>query len=172
MSTPQPAPQTTADPAAEPAADTALRGGPMPQSPFLAQLAAVIRAEDSHGHWENRTDAALMAEFILTAEERRAIPMMGDADPEVMWRLGKFYDAVGLMVEKRTGCMASQMQKFHHEGFGRVVLIAGKLVVLSRHLRDVHRFGFETWAKLAEAGEAAVESAVATVAEFPQAAQG
>ena len=148
------------------------RGGVLPPSPFLAQLAAVIRAEDSHGHWENRSDAAIMAEYILTPEERRAIPMMGDPDPEVMWRLGKFYDAVGLLVEKRTGCMASQMQKFHHEGFGRVVLIAGKLVVVSKHLRDVHRFGFETWAKLAEAGEALVGSAVATIEEFPQAAQG
>ena len=29
----------------------------------------------------------------------------------------------------------------------------GKLVVLSKHLRDVHRFGFETIAKLAAEGE-------------------
>ena len=148
-------------------AQPAPRGGEMPQSPFLAQLVAVIRAEDSHGQWEHRPDAEILVEYILTPEERRAIPMMGDPDPEVMWRLTKFHDAVGLMVEKRTGCMASQMQKFHHEGFGRVVLIAGRLVVVSRHLRDVHRFGFETWEKLAQAGEALVESAVAAIEEFP-----
>ena len=150
---------------------TAPRGGEMPQSPFLAQLVAVIRAEDSHGHWENRADAEILAEYILTPEERRAIPMMGDPDPEVMWRLTKFHDAVGLLVEKRTGCMASQMQKFHHEGFGRLVLIAGRLVVVSRHLRDVHRFGFETWTKLAQAGEALVESAVAVIEKYPEAAR-
>jgi len=147
------------------------RGGAMVDSPFLAQLVAVIRAEDSHGLWDGKSDADLLAEYIVTPEERRAIPMMGDPDPEVMWRLTKFYDAVGLMVEKHTGCMAAQMQKFHHEGFGRVVLIAGKLVVVSKHLRDVHRFGFETWAKLAAAGDALVASAVATIEEFPQAAK-
>jgi probable nitrogen fixation protein len=149
----------------------AARGGVMVESPFLAQLVAVIRAEDTHGLWDEKTNAEILEEFIVTAEERRAMPIIGDPDPELIWRMTKFYDAVGLMVEKRTGCMASQMQKMHHEGFGRVVLIAGKLVVVSKHLRDVHRFGFETWAKFAAAGEALVESAVATVEEFPEAAR-
>ncbi|TKD26572.1 NifX-associated nitrogen fixation protein [Rhodobacter capsulatus] len=149
----------------------AARGGEMVESPFLAQLVAVIRAEDSHGLWDDKTNADILSEFIVTAEERRAMPIIGDPDPELIWRMTKFYDAIGLLVEKRTGCMASQMQKMHHEGFGRVVLIAGKLVVVSKHLRDVHRFGFETWAKLAEAGEKLVESAVATINDFPEAAR-
>ena len=147
------------------------RGGAMIDSPFLVQLAAVIRAEDSHGLWDTKPVAELLAEFILTAEERRQTPIIGDPDPDLIWRLTKFYDAVGLMIEKRTGCMASQMQKMHHEGFGRVVLIAGRLVVVSRHLRDVHRFGFETWAKLAQAGEALVEDAVAVIGTYPDAAR-
>jgi probable nitrogen fixation protein len=75
------------------------------------------------------------------------------------------------MIEKRSGCMASQMQKMSHEGFGRIVLIAGKLVVVSKHLRDLHRFGFESWAKLAEAGEKLVDSAAAVIEQFPDAAR-
>ena len=149
----------------------AARGGEMVDSPFLAQLVAVIRAEDSHGLWDDKTNAEILRDFIVTAEERRLMPIIGDPDPELIWRMTKFYDAIGLLIEKRTGCMASQMQKMHHEGFGRVVLIAGKLVVVSKHLRDVHRFGFETWAKLAEAGEKLVASAVATITEFPEAAR-
>ncbi|ANT58923.1 hypothetical protein AYJ57_00225 [Salipiger sp. CCB-MM3] len=148
------------------------RGGDMVQSEFLTQLAAVIRAEDSYGQWDGKSDAELMDEFIVTREERREIPIIGDPDPDVMWRIGKFYDAVGLMIEKKTGCMASQMQKMSHEGFGRIVLIAGKLVVVSKHLRDVHRFGFETWAKLAEAGEKLVESAAEIIDTYPDAAKG
>lgn len=149
----------------------AARGGEMVDSPFLAQLVAVIRAEDSHGLWDGKTNAEILRDFIVTAEERRSMPIIGDPDPELIWRMTKFYDAIGLLIEKRTGCMASQMQKMHHEGFGRVVLIAGKLVVVSKHLRDVHRFGFETWEKLAEAGEKLVASAVATINEFPEAAR-
>ncbi len=151
---------------------TAPRGGEMVDSDFLTQLAAVIRAEDSYGQWDEKSDADLMDEFIVTKEERRDIPIIGDPDPDVMWRVGKFYDAVGLLIEKRTGCMASQMQKMSHEGFGRIVLIAGKLVVVSKHLRDVHRFGFESWAKLAEAGDKLVASAAETIATHPDAARG
>lgn len=147
------------------------RGGEMVESAFLDQLAAVIRAEDSYGQWDEKTDAEIMAEFIITREERRDIPIIGDPDPDVMWRLGKFFDAIGLMIEKRTGCMASQMQKMSHEGFGRVVLIAGKLVVLSKHLRDVHRFGFESWEKLAEGGEKLVSAAVEAIETYPDAAR-
>jgi len=147
------------------------RGGEMVESAFLTQLAAVIRAEDSYGQWDDKTDAEIMAEFIVTKEERREIPIIGDPDPDVMWRVGKFYDAVGLLIEKRSGCMASQMQKMSHEGFGRVVLIAGKLVVVSRHLRDIHRFGFVSWEKLAEAGEKLVEAAVETIDTYPDAAR-
>lgn len=148
------------------------RGGAMVDSPFLSQLAAVIRAEDSYGQWDDKTDADIMAEFIVTREERREIPIIGDPDPDVMWRVTKFYDAVGLLIEKRTGCMASQMQKMSHEGFGRIVLLAGKLVVVSKHLRDIHRFGFETWAKLAESGDKIIADAVSTIETYPDAARG
>jgi len=148
-----------------------MRGGQMIDSDFLTQLAAVIRAEDSYGQWDGKDDAELMAEFIVTREERRDIPIIGDPDPDVLWRITKFYDAIGLMIEKRSGSMASQMQKMSHEGFGRIVLIAGKLVVVSKHLRDVHRFGFESWAKLAEAGDALIDSAVAVIDAYPDAAR-
>ncbi|MEM9763866.1 MAG: NifX-associated nitrogen fixation protein [Pseudomonadota bacterium] len=148
------------------------RGGEVVESAFLNQLAAVIRAEDGYGQWDDKSDTEIMAEFILTKEERREIPIIGDPDPDVMWRISKFYDAAGLLIEKQTGCMASQMQKMSHEGFGRIVLIAGKLVVVSKHLRDVHRFGFVTWAKLAEAGESIVAGAVETIAAHPAAARG
>ena len=147
------------------------RGGAMVESPFLSQLAAVIRAEDSYGQWDDKTDADIMAEFIVTREERREIPIIGDPDPDVMWRVTKFYDAVGLLIEKRTGCMASQMQKMSHEGFGRIVLLAGKLVVVSKHLRDIHRFGFLSWEALAEAGEQMVAKAVETIEAYPDAAK-
>ncbi len=147
------------------------RGGEMTDSPFLKQLSAVIRAEDSYGTWDDKSDAELMAEFIVTKEERREIPIIGDPDPDVMWRITKFYDAIGLLIEKQTGCMASQMQKMSHEGFGRIVLIAGKLCVVSKHLRDVHRFGFETYGKLGEAGEKITADAVAIIEKFPEASK-
>jgi probable nitrogen fixation protein len=139
--------------------------------PFVRTLASILRAEDRYGVWEGRTDADILSEFIVTKERRRELPMMADPDPDVLGRLEQFHKAVGLMIEKRTGLMASPMMVMHHEGFGRVVLLAGRLVVLTRHLRDVHRFGFETFAKLAEQGSKLVEEGVATIERFPETAR-
>lgn len=147
------------------------RGGVMPDSPFLKQLIAVIRAEDSYGTWDNKSDADLLADFVVTKEERRAIPIISDPEPEVLWRIEKFYGAIGLLIEKNTGLMASPMSKMSHEGFGRIILITGRLVALSKHLRDVHRFGFDDFAKLAEAGEKLAADAGAMIAAHPDAAR-
>lgn len=153
------------------ATQTLPRGGEMPASDFLKQLIAAIRAEDSYGNWDDRTDADLLADYVVTREERRDIPIIGDPDPDLLWRVEKFYDAIALLLEKRTGAMAAQMSKIHHEGFGRIVLISGRLVVLSRHVRDIHRFGFESFAALAEAGDKQTADAAAMIARFPEAAQ-
>jgi len=61
--------------------------------------------------------------------------------------------------------------KMSHEGFGRVVLIAGSLVVLSRTLRDVHRFGFEDLATLAAEGMKVAKQAVAMIEAHPELAR-
>ncbi|ARC88302.1 NifX-associated nitrogen fixation protein [Rhodovulum sp. MB263] len=152
-------------------ADTLARGGALPVSDYLSQLIAVIRAEDIHGSWDGKPDAEILADFIVTREERREIPIICDPDPDLLWRVERFYDAVALLLERRTGAQAAQMSKITHEGFGRIVLISGRLVVLSRHVRDIHRFGFETFTKLAETGEALTRDAADMVARFPEAAR-
>jgi probable nitrogen fixation protein len=62
--------------------------------------------------------------------------------------------------------MVSPMMKMSHEGFGRMVLIAGRLVVVNKQLRDVHRFGFASLAKLADAGGKFFNDGVAMIREF------
>ncbi len=136
-------------------------------SPFVKTLVSVLRAEDTYGVWESLPDAKVLADFIVTREQRREIPIIGDPDPDVMSRVEKFYIAVGLDIERATGRMASPMMKMSHEGFGRVILAAGRLVVISKSLRDVHRFGFETFEKLAEAGEKLVDEAKKWIEEYP-----
>ncbi|SJM34296.1 NifX-associated nitrogen fixation protein [Mesorhizobium delmotii] len=142
-----------------------------PASPFLKCLVRLIRAQDSYGAWEGKADTELLAAFIITKEQRRAIPIIGDPDPDVLWRLDMFYTAVGLAIEERCGLMASPMMELSHEGFGRVLFTAGRLVALSKSLRDVHRFGFETFRKLAEAGTKLVGDAIAAIETYPEVAR-
>lgn len=140
------------------------------QDPFVRELVKQLRAQDTHGTWEGKSDAKLLEPFILTAEQRRALPLMGDPDPETLWRLDLFHNAVGLAIERATKCMVSPMTKMSHEGFGRTVLTTGRLIVVNRHLRDVHRFGFPSLAKLAEAGNKLVKEGVDMIDKYREVA--
>ena len=140
-------------------------------SVFLKELIKQWRAQDAHGAWDKKSDVELIAPYIITKEQRREVPIIGDPDPETLWRLELFYNAVGLAIERATGIMVSPIMKMHHEGFGRMVLTAGRLVVVNKHLRDVHRFGFETLGKLAEEGDKLVRAGVDMIEKFPEVAR-
>lgn len=151
--------------------ETATLDTPVTERVFVQELIKQWRAQDAHGAWDRKTDLDLLAPYILTKEARRALPMMGDPDPETLWRLELFYNAVGLAIERATGVMVSPMMKLHHEGFGRLILTAGRLVVVNKHLRDVHRFGFDSFEKLAGEGEKQVAAGVAMIERFPEVAK-
>ena len=64
--------------------------------------------------------------------------------------------------------MVSPMMKMSHEGFGRMVLIGGRLIVVNKQLRDVHRFGFDNLGKLAEEGEKHVKAGIEMIEKYPE----
>ena len=134
---------------------------------FVQELIKQWRAQDTHGAWEGKTDAMLLEPYIITKEQRREMPIIGDPDPETLWRLELFYNAVGLSIERRSGVMVSPMMKMSHEGFGRLVLMAGRLIVVNKQLRDVHRFGFISMESLAEEGEKFVAAGLDMINQFP-----
>lgn len=136
------------------------------ESTFLQELIKIWRAQDTHGAWDGKSDAILLAPYIITKEQRRQMPIIGDPDPEILWRVELFFNAVGLAIERRTGVMVSPMMKMSHEGFGRLVLIAGRLIAVNKQLRDVHRFGFETMEKLAAEGEKFVQAGVDMIDQY------
>lgn len=138
---------------------------------FLKELVKQLRAQDTHGTWEGKSDATLLEPYVITPEQRRAMPIMGDPDPETLWRLELFHNAIGLCIERTTGVMVSPLMKMSHEGFGRMVLTAGRLIVVNRHLRDVHRFGYASMAKLAEAGNKLVNEGLKMVEQYPEVAR-
>ena len=139
---------------------------PDQERPFVKELVKIWRAQDTHGAWEGKSDMSLLEPYILDKEKRRALPIVGDPDPETIWRLELLYNAVALSIEKATGVMISPMLKMHHEGFGRMVLIGGRLIVVNKQLRDVHRFGFDNLGKLAEEGDKYVKAGVEMIEKF------
>lgn len=116
--------------------------------PFVKCLLRLIRTQDSFGLWEGNSDAELLAEFIITKEQQCATPLIGHPDSDALWRLDMFYTAVALAIEERSGVSTSP--------------IMGASGGWS-FCRDVHRFGFETFRKLAEAGTKLVDDATAAI---------
>lgn len=140
---------------------------PSLSSIFIQELVKQWRAQDTHGVWDKKSNDELIAPYIVTKEMRRGIPIIADPDARTLQRIELFYNAVSMAVEQRTGVTATPMIKMHHEGFGRLMLIAGRLIIINRTMRDAHRFGFESMEKLASEGEKLVDEGVAMVNAFP-----
>ena len=151
--------------------DAESRGRAAAEAPFVKELIKIWRAQDAHGTWDNKGDLDLLEPYIVDKEKRKALPIIGDPDPETLWRLELFYNAVALSIERESGVMISPMLKMSHEGFGRMVLIGGRLIVVNKQLRDVHRFGFDSLAKLAEEGDKFVKAGVEMINKFPDVAK-
>ena len=137
-------------------------------TPFVQCLIGRIRAEDAFGAWDRKSDVSLLGDYVVTKAERRAIPIISDPDPDTLGRVEMFYQAVGLAIERASGLIATPMMAMSHEGFGRVVLLVGRLVVYSRTLRDVHRFGFEDLSALAAEGTKYVRQALVMMEAHPE----
>lgn len=139
--------------------------------PFVKQMIIQLRAVDSYGTYDTWSDAKVIDPMILTKERRKEIPVVGDPDETTISRVKAFYNGIAQMIEKETGLMAVPVINLTHEGFGRAFIIVGKLIVLDKTLRDVHRFGFDTVQKMIDDSGKMLSKAVAMVNEYRQVAE-
>ncbi len=130
---------------------------------FAIEMLRQMRALDSYGSYDTWTPAKILEPFILTKAMKREIPIIGDPDEIIVARLKVFYNAIAALIEKECGLMAVPMMNLSHEGFGRALITVGKLVVVDRTLRDVHRFGFESLSKMKDEGDKLLSVALALI---------
>lgn len=131
--------------------------------PYIRQIVTQLRALDSYGTYDNWSDDKVLDPIVLTKERRREIPVVGDPDETTISRLKAYYNAIASIIEKECGLMAVPFVNLTHEGFGRALIIIGKLVVMDKTLRDVHRFGFDSLDKLIAEIEKASNKALALI---------
>jgi probable nitrogen fixation protein len=137
---------------------------------FVREMERQMRAIDSYGTFDPMTTAELLEPFVLTKEKKREIPIIGDPDEVIIARVKAFYNAIAALIEKECGLMAVPMVNLTHEGFGRALITVGKLVVMDRTLRDVHRFGFPSLSKMKDEADAILAVALNLVGEYPKVA--
>jgi len=143
---------------------------PLLESDFMQEMVKQMRAIDTYGTYDEWTVAQILDPFVLTKERKREIPVVGDPDEITMARVKAFYNAISSLIEKECGLMAIPMVNLSHEGFGRAVITVGKLLVMDRTLRDIHRFGFPTLSKMKDEADKLLSVALEIVGNYPQVA--
>jgi probable nitrogen fixation protein len=146
-------------------------GEPLLDTPFAKEMIKQMRALDSYGMYESWSSARILAPLVLTKERKQEIPVIGDPDEVTMSRVKAYYNALATLIEAQCGLMAIPMINLTHEGFGRAVITVGKLVVLDKTLRDVHRFGFKTLEAMIEEAQKMIDAATDRAKKYPEVAE-
>lgn len=133
--------------------------------PAVRQIVTQLRALDSYGTYDTWPDYKVLDPMILTKERRREIPVVGDPDETTVSRLKAYYNAIAAGIEREAELMAVPLVNLSHEGFGKALITVGKLVVVNKTLRDVHRFGFDSLEKLVADLEKQIGQAVKLIEE-------
>ena len=144
---------------------------PILETDFIKEMVKQMRALDSYGTYDGWPVTRILAPYVLTKEQRREIPVIGDPDEQTLSRVKAFYNGIAALIEKESGLMAVPMLNITHEGFGRALITVGKLVVIDRTVRDVHRYGYESLAKMKEEADKLLAAALAMIGAHREVAE-
>jgi probable nitrogen fixation protein len=148
----------------------AVAADPLLSTDFIMEMVKQMRAIDSYGTYDGWPADRILAPYVVTKEQRRAIPVIGDPDEIMLARIKAFYNAISSLIEKECGLMAVPNVNITHEGFGRALITVGKLVVMDRTLRDVHRYGYESLSKMKDEGDKLLSVALEIIGKYPEVA--
>ncbi|MET0116841.1 MAG: NifX-associated nitrogen fixation protein [Sedimenticola sp.] len=143
---------------------------PVLETDFAREMVRQMRAVDTYGTYDDWPASKILEPFVLTKEKKREIPVVGDPDEITMSRVKAFYNAISALIEKECGLMAVPMMNLTHEGFGRSLITVGKLVVMDKTLRDVHRFGYPTLSKMKDEADKLLSVALEIIGQHPKVA--
>lgn len=144
---------------------------PIFESDFMRELAKQMKAIDTYDTYNGWSTAKILDPFVLTKARKAEIPVVGDPDEITIARIKAFYNVIATLIEKECGLMAVPMINLSHEGFGRAMISVGKLILVDKILRDVHRFGFKSFSAMKDEGDKLLSVALQIVSEYPEVAK-
>ena len=143
---------------------------PVLETDFMQEMVKQMRAIDTYGTYDDWSLEKILDPFVMTKERKAEIPVIGDPDEVTMARVKAFYNAISSLIEKECGLMAIPMINLSHEGFGRAIITVGKLVVMDKTLRDIHRFGFKSLSKMKDEADKYLSVALEIIGKYPEVA--
>ncbi len=135
-------------------------------SAFIKALIQQIRGLDTYGTYKKWSDDLILKPYVVSKQKKREISVEGDVDPMTISRINAFYRAIAIRIEQETGLLSQVVTDLTHEGFGWVLVFSGRLLLVKKTMRDVHRFGFNSLEKLAEEGDSLVQKGVELATRF------
>jgi probable nitrogen fixation protein len=140
---------------------------PILESAFVKEMLRQMRALDAYGTYDTWSAERILEPFVLPPDKKREIPVVSDPDEVTISRVQAFYNAIAALIEQECRLMAVPLINLTHEGFGRALITVGKLVVMDRTLRDVHRFGFPSLSKMKDEADKLLAVALEIIGEHP-----
>ncbi|MBN1840225.1 MAG: NifX-associated nitrogen fixation protein [Campylobacterales bacterium] len=120
---------------------------------FIQTLTSQLRALDQFGTWAKKSDEELLSEkYVKSKEALKNIPIIADIDEMQIQDIRLIFQSIALAFELKTGVMCSVVMEMSHEGFGRAVVLAEKIVVTNKFFKDAHRYSFRTYDDLVKEG--------------------
>ncbi len=128
---------------------------------FIDTLISQLRAMDQFGTWAKKSDEELLCEkYVKSKEDLKNIPIIADIDEMQIKDIRLIFQSIALAFELKTGVMCSVVMEMSHEGFGRAVVLAEKIVITNKFFKDAHRYSFRTYDALVSEGGKMLESAL------------
>jgi len=134
---------------------------------FTEELIRQLRATDQFGNWASMSDEELLIKkYVKTKEDLKQLPIIADIDEMLIGEIKMIFKAVALQFERKTGVMCNVVMEMSHEGFGRCIVIAGRIVLVDKYFKDAHRFSFRTIDKLYAEGDKYLANAFKTYEQY------
>lgn len=128
---------------------------------FIETLVGQVRALDQFGTWANKSSEDILKEkYVKTKEDLKNVPVIADIDEMQIQDIRLIFQALALAFEQKTGVMCSVVMEMSHEGFGRAVVIADKIVIVNKFFKDAHRYSFRTYDDLIQSGNKMLNDAI------------
>lgn len=139
-------------------------------SDIVKDLIKQLHAIDTYDTYDGWSNAKIIDPIVLTKERKREIPVVGDPDGITVARIKAYYNSLATLIEQKCGLMAVPVVNLTHEGFGRALVMVGKLIVVDKVLRDVHRWGFPSLEAMCEQSDKTIEKALYLIEKYYAAA--
>jgi len=128
---------------------------------FIETLTSQIRALDQFGTWAKKSDEEVLCDkYVKTKEQLKNVPIIADIDEMQIKDIRLIFQSIALAFELKLGIMCSVVMEMSHEGFGRAVVLAEKIVITNKFFKDAHRYSFRTYDDLIKEGGKMLKDAI------------